>query len=163
MSFLSHQQTNSNSTAFACSSTWSLFCSGNLLRTSTLTSLSWELTGEAADYYHVISFHKVHNISNYLLNGHCYPLWGNPELYMHILTMFLLQLEFKGGKNATKRWGMNKEMEEHILKANVLSSVWDEGLCYGNLLKQSAEHSAVRTTLNGRILKTFIFFKQKCY
>lgn len=54
-------------------------------------------------------------------------------------------------------------MEEHILKANVLSSVREERLCYGNLLKQSAEHSAVRTTLNGHILKTLIFFKQKCY
>lgn len=48
---------------------------------------------------------------------------------MHILTMFLLQLEFKGGRNATKRWGMNKEMEEHILKANVFSSVREERLC----------------------------------
>lgn len=52
---------------------------------------------------------------------------------------------------------MNKEMEEHILKANVLSSVREERLCYGNLLKQSAEHSAVRTTLNGHILKTLMF------
>lgn len=53
---------------------------------------------------------------------------------------------------------MNKEMEEHILKANVLSSVCEERLCYGNLLKRSAEHSAVRTTLKGRIL---CFYKHK--